>query len=44
MTLIKNTDYSYLYIYYYFPGVIVAFYATYLYKLVKDSLRPQEVG
>lgn len=41
INLIKNTQYIYLYLYYYFPGVIVAFYATYLYKIVKASLPAQ---
>jgi hypothetical protein len=41
INLIKNTQYTYLYLYYYFPGVIVAFYATYLYKIVKASLPAQ---
>lgn len=41
INLIKNTQYIYLHLYYYFPGVVVGFYATYLYKIVKASLPAQ---
>jgi MFS family permease len=36
--MIKNSDYKYLFMYFYFPGVAIGFYATFLYKLVAYSL------
>lgn len=30
----KNPDYKYLTLYYYFPGIAIGFYATFLFKLV----------
>lgn len=36
--IIKNSKYIYLNIYFLFPGLTVAFYAGFLYKLVKGSL------
>jgi hypothetical protein len=41
ITLLKSKDYRYLTIYYYFPGIAIGFYATFLYKLVGYAL-PQE--
>lgn len=38
ITLIKNKQYKYLTLYYYFPGVSTGFYTTFLYKLVGYAL------
>ena len=41
--MLTNSNNRYLIVYYFFPGLCVGFYATFIYKLVGFSL-PQETG
>ena len=43
ISLLKDTKYKFLFIYYFFPGLAVGFYATFLYKLIGLSIK-QESG
>lgn len=43
VSIIRDSRYRYLKVYYFTPGIILSFYIGYLYKLVEVSL-PQEKG
>ena len=41
-SILKNSKYRNLFLYYFFPGVAVGFYATFIYKLIGLSLVQEE--
>jgi hypothetical protein len=41
-SMLKEKKYRYLFSYYFFPGLCVAFYATFLFKLIGLSIKRGE--
>lgn len=44
MALMTNKDYRYITMYYYFPGIAIGFYATYLTKLIDAAVKKEDPG